>query len=77
LVDGIKQPLVQLSLMQTEDGSGTQSFTYKCVSFKENYMEFQANFTYFDQISVVHKDVMMAKFNGPQYFRTPDDATFV
>ena len=56
---------MQLSLLQTEDGSGTQSFTYKCVSFKENYMEFQANFKYFDKISVVRKDIMMAKFNGP------------
>ncbi len=77
MVDGIKQPLVQLSLMQTEDGSGTQSFTYKWVSFKENYMEFQANLTDFDKISVVRKDVMMAKFNGSQYLRTPYDATFV
>jgi hypothetical protein len=47
------------------------------VSFKENYMEFLANFTHFDQISVVRKDILMAQFNGPQYFRTAEDATFV
>ena len=40
-------------------------------------MEFQANLTDFDKISVVRKDVMMAKFNGSQYLRTPYDATFV
>ena len=40
-------------------------------------MEFQANFTHFDQISIKSKDILQAQFNGPQYFRTKDDATFV
>ena len=40
-------------------------------------MEFLANFTYYNQISVAHKDILVAKFNGPQYFRTFNDATFV
>ena len=39
-------------------------------------MEFLANFTYFEKISIGERDTMMAQFNGPQYFRTPDDATF-
>jgi hypothetical protein len=25
----------------------------------------------------MRKDIMMAQFNGPQYFRTPEDASFV
>jgi hypothetical protein len=55
------------------DISSIEQFTWECVDFKEDYMDFQIMYKIHPEISVhAAKDLLEANFIGREYFKTPD-----
>ena len=53
-------------------------FTWKCVDFKKDYMDFTLNFTFYGNVSIFRdmKDSLKLNFYGNQYFGADDGQTF-
>lgn len=50
-----------------------KQFTWECVDFTENYMDFQIQYEMFPEISIhPEKDLLQIDFVGREYFRTED-----
>ena len=46
-------PVVNLEMVAGSDSNVTRlAFTWKCVDFKPEYMDFKLNFTFFDEVSI-------------------------
>ena len=67
-------PVVDLSMVPGSETNVTNlEFTWKCVDFKSEYMDFELNFSYFHEVSIQEfKDSLKVNFIGKQYFAADD-----
>ena len=73
-VNNIKVPVVNLVMVPGLESNLTElEFTWKCVDFHPDYLDFVLNFTYVQDISIRDwKEKLYVTFTGKQYFTTYD-----
>ena len=66
--------MVDLSMVPGNETNATKlEFTWKCVDFKSEYMDFDLNFSYYHDVSIQEfKDSLKVNFIGKQYFGADD-----
>ena len=73
-INNAKMPVVNLSIIPGPDSNLTElEFTWNCVNFDQNYMDFILNFTNVKGISIREgKDKLNVTFTGTKYFKNED-----
>jgi len=78
-VDDIQQPILNLMMKPgLESDIDDLEFSWKCIDFKPSYMDFNINYTRYQNVSVHdYSDALEVKFNGYWYFRAADSNEFI
>jgi hypothetical protein len=78
-VNDVLQPILQMSMTPGKYSTFEDlHFSWKCISFTPNYMDFAVNYSHYQNVSIHDvADSLTVSFVGNQYFRSAINGEYI